>query len=459
LRAEEHFLGAGMVEKTELDQLRQLIESENRDDLMKVFLDLHPADAAERLAALNPEEVAHYIVLVGASEALKVFEFVPFETQKETLGFLPRSTVAELISLMSPDDRADLVEDLEEKTKERLLALIIQAERQNILKLLTYAEDSAGAYMTTDYALLRPDATIRAALDQLRFQATKKETIYYVYVVDHARKLIGFVSLRALIMARPDMAVHEIMNRHVISVRFDEDVENVAKEMSHYDFLAMPVVDANGRLIGIITYDDVFDIMNEEATEDMYLLANLDTDEKVYSPMARSVKLRVPWLLVNLCTALVASFTVSQFSETITSFVVLASLMPIVAGIGGNAGTQSLTVVVRALALGEIKVEGNWQVLAKQIGVGLFSGLICGCVMAGIAYLWHKNVWLSMILWMAMTANLIIAGFVGSMVPIALRKLKLDPALGSSIFVTMATDTGGFLIFLGLASLLLHQLM
>ncbi len=459
MTAEGHFLGAGMVEKTELDQLRHMIESENRDDLMKVFLDLHPADAAELLAALNPEEVAHYIVLVGASEALKVFEFVPFETQKETLGFLPRSTVAELISLMSPDDRADLVEELDEKTKERLLALIIQAERQNILKLLTYAEDSAGAYMTTDYALLRPDATIRAALDQLRFQATKKETIYYVYVVDHARKLIGFVSLRALIMARPDMAVHEIMNRHVISVRFDEDVENVAKEMSHYDFLAMPVVDANGRLIGIITYDDVFDIMSEEATEDMYLLANLDTDEKVYSPLARSVKLRVPWLLVNLCTALVASFTVSQFSETITRFVVLASLMPIVAGIGGNAGTQSLTVVVRALALGEIKLEGNWQVLAKQIGVGLFSGLICGCVMAGIAYLWHKNVWLSLILWMAMTANLIIAGFVGSMVPIALRKLKLDPALGSSIFVTMATDTGGFLIFLGLASLLLHQLM
>lgn len=448
-----------MVDKAELERLRHLIENENRDELTRVFLGLHPADAAERLAALDPEEVARYITVVGVSEALNVFEFVPFETQKETLGFLPRALVAELISHMSPDDRADLVEELDEKTKDRLLALIIQAERQNILKLLTYPEDSAGAYMTTDYALLRPDATIRAALDQLRFQATKKETIYYVYVVDHARKLIGFVSLRALITARPDMHVHEIMNRHVISVRFDEDIENVAKEMSHYDFLAMPVVDAEDRLIGIITYDDVFDIMSEEATEDMYLLANLDTDEKIHSPLTRSVKLRVPWLLVNLCTALVASFTVSQFSETITSFVVLASLMPIVAGIGGNAGTQSLTVVVRALALGEITIEGNWQVLAKQIGVGLLSGLICGCVMAGIAYVWHHNVWLSLILWMAMTANLIIAGFVGSVVPIALRRLKLDPALGSSIFVTMATDTGGFLIFLGLSSLLLHQLI
>jgi len=448
-----------MVEKHELDQLREWIGLEDRDALLQAFEDLHPADAAERLAALSPQEVAKYIELVGASDALTVFEFVPFEIQKEALLELPRSTVAELISLMSPDDRADLVEELDEKTQERLLSLIIKAERQNILKLITYPEDSAGAYMTTDYALLRPDATIRAALDQLRFQATKKETIYYVYIVDHARRLIGFVSLRDLIMARPDIQVNEIMHRNVISVRFDEDIEDVAKEMSHYDFLAMPVVDADARLIGIITYDDVFDIMNEEATEDMYLLANLDTDEKVFSPLPRSVKLRVPWLLVNLCTALVASYTVSVFSETITSFVVLASLMPIVAGIGGNAGTQSLTVVVRALALGEIKVEGNWRVLVKQIGVGLFSGLICGFVMAGIAYFWHKNLWLSVILWMAMTANLIIAGLVGSMVPIALRKLRLDPALGSSIFVTMATDTGGFFIFLGLSTLLLHHLI
>ncbi len=448
-----------MVEKHELDQLRECIGLEDRDALLQIFEDLHPADAAERLAALSPQEVAKYIELVGASDALTVFEFVPFEIQKEALLELPRSTVAELISLMSPDDRADLVEELDEKTQERLLSLIIKAERQNILKLITYPEDSAGAYMTTDYALLRPDATIRAALDQLRFQATKKETIYYVYIVDHARRLIGFVSLRDLIMARPDIQVNDIMHRNVISVQFDEDIEDVAKEMSHYDFLAMPVVDADARLIGIITYDDVFDIMNEEATEDMYLLANLDTDEKVFSPLPRSVKLRVPWLLVNLCTALVASYTVSVFSETISSFVVLASLMPIVAGIGGNAGTQSLTVVVRALALGEIKVEGNWRVLVKQIGVGLFSGLICGFVMAGIAYFWHKNLWLSVILWMAMTANLIIAGLVGSMVPIALRKLRLDPALGSSIFVTMATDTGGFFIFLGLSTLLLHHLI
>jgi len=442
-----------------IQMLREAIQNQDREAVLGRFRQLHPADAAEQLAALSAAEVGLYIELAGPEESLPVFEFVPFELQKETLKHLPQSFLQQIMTFMSPDDRADLVEELDEESRERILSHLMRAERQNILKLITYSDDSAGAYMTTDYAFLHPALPIRVALDQLRFQASKKETIYYVYVVDYSRRLIGFVSLEDLILGRPDHHVSDIMNRNVISVRVDEDIENVVKEMRHYDFLAMPVVDGDRRLVGIITYDDMFDVMTEEATEDMYLLASLDTDEKITSSLLRSVKLRVPWLLINLGTALLAAFTVSRFSETIASFVALASLMPIVAGIGGNAGTQSLTVVVRALALGEIKVRGNWRVLVKQIGVGLFSGLICGVVMGGIAYAWHRNVWLSFILWMAMTANLIIAGLVGALVPITLRKLKLDPALGSSIFVTMATDVGGFLIFLGLSTLFLHHLL
>jgi magnesium transporter len=452
-------LGACLRGEPVVEKLREAILERSRQPLLEFIQELHPADAAEQLAQLTPEHVAAFIELIGPSEALFAFEFVPFELQKETLGQLPRSILQQLISLMSPDDRADLVEELDEESRERLLALLLKAERQNILKLITYPEDSAGAYMTTDYAFLHPDVPTREALNQLRLQAPRKETIYYVYVVDHSRRLTGIVSLEDLIMAKPDQPVAEIMHANVISVRVDEDIEQVTKEMTHYDFLAMPVVDPDLRLVGIITYDDIFDVMNEEATEDMYLLANLDTDEKITTSLPQSVKLRVPWLLVNLCTALLASYTVSVFSETISRFVVLASLMPIVAGLGGNAGTQSLTVVVRALALGEMKFKGNSRVLLKQIGVGLFSGLICGLIMAGIAFLWYGNVWLSLILWMAMTANLILAGLFGAMVPITLRRLKLDPALGSSVFVTMATDTGGFLAFLGLSHLLLDHLL
>jgi magnesium transporter len=439
--------------------LGELIQQEDRNALMELQQELHPADLGQRLAELNPEELAHYIEILGPAEALEPFEYVPFDVQMETLNHLSHEVLVRLISLMSPDDRADLVEELDESFRDRLLSLLIQAERQNILKLITYPEGSAGAYMTTDYALLRPDITVRRALEQVRLQAPKKETVYYTYVVNRERRLVGIVSLRALIMARPESLVGDLMNTSIISVQVDEDIENVVKQMRHYDFLAMPVADAEHRLVGIITYDDVFDVMAEEATEDMYLLANLDTDEKISSPLPRSVKLRAPWLLINLATALLAAFTVSHFSETITRFVVLASLMPVVAGLGGNAGTQSLTVVVRALALGEIGARGNWRVLLKEVGVGFFNGCICGMVMSVIAYLWHHNVWLSLTLWLAMIANLIIAGLFGGLVPITLRKLRLDPALGSSIFTTAATDTGGFCIFLGLATLFLHHMM
>jgi magnesium transporter len=442
-----------------LEQLKTWIAAGDRAALATAFQQLHPADAAELLAELEPSGVARYLEIMGIGDALTVFEFVPFEVQKEALEHLPRETLTELITQMRPDERADLVEELDEPFKEQVLSRLIKAERQNILKLLTYPEDSAGAYMTTDYAELRPHQDVRAAMTQLRLQAFTKETIYYAYVVDNSKKLIGIISLRDIIMARPENLVAEVMHKNVISVRVDTDIEDVSKEMVHYDFLAMPVVDAEGRLVGIVTYDDVFDIMAEEATEDMYLLANLDTDEKLSSPLFRSVKLRVPWLMVNLCTAGIASYTVTLFSHTIGSFVVLASLMPIVAGIGGNAGTQSLTVVVRALALGEIKVRGNWRVLLKESGVGLCSGLICGMVMAVVAYAWHHNLLLSLLLWLAMVLNMIVAATLGALVPITLRKLNLDPALGSSIFLTAATDTGGYFILLGLATLLLQALL
>lgn len=439
--------------------LAQWIADRDREALASAFDQVHPADAAQLLAELEPAEVARYLEIMGIGEALTVFEFVPFEVQKEALGYLSRETLTELITQMRPDERADLVEEMDEPFKEQLLSHLIQAERQNILRLITYPEDSAGAHMTTDYAELRPDLDVRAAMTQIRMQAFTKETIYYAYVVDHNKKLIGILSLRDLIMARPERLVRDVMHRNVISTRVDADIEEVSKEMVHYDFLAMPVVDAEGRLVGIVTFDDVFDVMTEEATEDMYLLANLDTDEKINSPLLRSVKLRIPWLLINLCTAAIASYTVSLFSDTIASFVVLASLMPLVAGLGGNAGTQSLTVVVRALALGEIKVRGNWRVFFKETGVGLLNGLICGLVMATVAYVWHGNLWLSLILWLAMTMNMIVAATFGALVPITLRKLNLDPALGSSIFVTAATDTGGFFIFLSLATLLLQELV
>ena len=449
------------MQSFEIDTIQELIAQGNIDELaaLQEQVDLHPADWADFLEQLPQEDLARYIELVGPEMGLPIFEFISFEAKKAIIEILPKDILGRLITLMSPDDRADLVEEVDESMKERILSLLFQAERQNLLNLLSYPENSAGAYMTTEYALLRMDDTVRDGLEQIRLQAPRKENVYYIYVVDTSFHLVGFISLRRLIMARRDEYIRDIMDKRVISVRVDDDIEEVAEKMRHYDFLAMPVVDDQERLVGLITFDDIYDVIQEEATEDMYYLANLDTDETVQSPLYRSVKLRIPWLMFNLLTALLVATTVHQFSDTISQYVALAVMMPVVGLLGGNAGNQSLTVVVRALALGEIDLGQHWKVLLKELAVGLCNGLMVGLVIGSIAYFWYQNIWLAFILVIAMTANLLIAGLFGSMVPIILRKLNLDPALGSSIFVTTATDAGGFFIFLGLATLLLHNLL
>ncbi|MDZ7760469.1 MAG: magnesium transporter [Desulfovermiculus sp.] len=449
------------MQQVELDTIQELIAQNKADELVALQeqVDLHPADWADFLENLPQEDLARYIELVGPELGLPIFEFISFEAKKAIIEILPTKVLGRLITLMSPDDRADLVEEVDEAMKERILSLLFQAERQNLLNLLSYPENSAGAYMTTEYALLRMDDKVQDGLEQIRLQAPRKENVYYIYVVDTSFHLVGFISLRRLIMARRGEYIQDIMDKRVISVQVDKDIEDVAQQMRHYDFLAMPVVDSQERLVGLITFDDIYDVIQEEATEDMFYLANLDTDETVQSPLFRSVKLRVPWLMFNLITALLVATTVNQFSGTISQYVALAVMMPVVGLLGGNAGNQSLTVVVRALALGEIDLGQHWKVLLKELAVGLCNGLMVGLVIGGIAYFWYQNIWLSLILVIAMTANLVIAGLFGSMVPIILRKMKLDPALGSSIFVTTATDAGGFFIFLGLATLLLHNLL
>lgn len=438
--------------------LRELIAQGDSNRLARETAEPHPADAAEVLGGLEPTEIAKFVELVGPKEALQVFEFMPFEAQKEALKHLNRATLAQLMNIMSPDDRADLVEELDDEFQERLLSLLLRHERENVLKLIKYPDDSAGARMTTDYAILRPDSDVQTALEQVRLQAATKEIIYYIYVVDAARRLLGLVSLRDLIVAQRRSRVGDIMSKQVISVKADVDIEDVAKLSSRYDFLAVPVLDDSGRMLGIITFDDLYDVIAEEATEDMYRLANLDTDEKIDSPLLRSVKLRLPWLLSNLATCLVPAYVVSLFAGAIQDVVALASLMLIVASLGGNAGNQALTVVVRAMALGQLKLSHNRRVLTKQIAIGMFNGLIAGLVIGTVAYLWYGNPWLGLIVWLALVGNLIIAGLFGSMVPIVLRRLKLDPALGSSIFVTTATDVGGYSIFLALAMTVLPHI-
>ncbi len=442
-----------------LPEIQALLDDKRLDVLKEFCEESHPADVADALEGLAPEQLSKVLSLVSPETAAEIFGHIEDHQQVKFADAVDAKTVASLVEEMGPDDSAELLRELDEKDAAEILRHVPHEEREDVKLITSYPEDTAGAIMTTEFASLHENLTVAEALSSLRREAPDKETIYTIYVVDSAGRLTGVVSLKDLILAAPERKVALIVERDVISMKTDADQAQVAKKMKDYDFLAMPIVDETNRLLGIVTFDDVMDVMEEEATEDMYHLASLNTDERVFTPPLKSVRLRMPWLILNLGTALLAALTVSLFESTIAKYVALAVMMPIVAGMGGNAGAQSLTVIVRGLALGEVSIRGSWRALLKETCVGMLNGMACGAIMGTLAGLWFKNVWVGLIMFTAMMINLVIAGLFGALVPLVLKTLRLDPALGSSIFVTTATDVGGFFVFLGLATLLMRHLV
>jgi magnesium transporter len=454
--------GVVIMNHAELDQaqkmLWKLIRLGSLAQVRNGLRKMHPADVAGLFPHLRATEQLTLIDLLFEEQlAARTLKALPENLLKELLEKIEDQKLAMICTRLSPDDAVDFLGYLPEERKERILGLIEAKPKQELETLLLYPEDTAGGIMTTDFVALPEYLTVRETMEFLR-QRKRGEDVFYVYVVDARGHLVGVLPLRNLVFWEPEQRLREVMIPNVVRVQTTMQQEEVAHVVAQYDLLAVPVVDEENKLVGVITVDDVIDVIEEEATEDMYHLANLDTDEHVFTPVLRSVRLRCPWLLVNLATAILAALTVSLFEETISQYVALAVMMPIVAGMGGNAGTQSLTVVVRGLALGELDFSQGAKALFKEIRVGLLNGIVNGVVMGVIAYVWYHNLWLAMIMFFAMIANLVIAGLFGALVPLGLRWAKLDPALGSSIFVTTATDVGGFLVFLGLATMLLRYL-
>jgi magnesium transporter len=330
----------------------------------------------------------------------------------------------------------------------------------DVRPLLEHEDDTAGGLMTPDFPHLRRQMTAQQAIDSLRSLHPDAETHYYLYVVDRSNKLIGIVGLRELLMANPRTLIDDIMNRDVISVLVGADQEEVARLMSKYGLAALPVVDTEGHLVGVINYDDIVEVIEEEATEDLFKLSNVsgDGDLQVFSPVRQSVSRRLPWLYVNVLTGFIAAWVISHFEATIAELAVLAVFQSIVAGAGGNAGTQTLAIMVRGLALAEIEFRDVWRALFREVGIGLLHGTAVGAAVALVAWLWRGIPALGLIIGLAMMGNLAVAGVVGTLVPLTLRAFKLDPALASSVIVTGVTDSVGFGLFLGLATLTLPYL-
>lgn len=414
---------------------------------------LHPADSAEVLEELPTEQQREVLDELDPDDAAEVLAYLDVEDAAEVVAELPAEQLAEILDEMEPDDAADILAELPDDQAQAAIADMEQPA--DIQALLRYEEESAGSLMTRHVVSLRAAATVGQALALLRQLQLDEEIAYYLFVTDEAGRLVGVVSLRQLVTADLSTPVAQIMRPEVISVPADADQEEAAQTLARYGLLVLPTVDTEGRLVGVITADDVIDVIQEEATEDIYRLAGLDAEETVHQSVLTTSRQRLTWLAVNLPTALLAGAVVSLFEGTVQQVAVLAVFMPIIAGMGGNAGIQTLTLIVRSIALGEISLRDSWRSLGREAVVGLINGLCFGLLIGLIGWLWKGLPILGAVAAVAMLANMLAAAVAGTLVPLLLRRIGADPALASGVIVTTFTDITGYLCFLGLATLLI----
>ena len=444
-----------------LDSVKRLLRIGATANLLNLLQKQHPADLAQVFGSLlDTERQAVFSLLVERSGRLAmetVSEMGPEDGAKLLTG-RSAEEIAKLLQEIPSDDAAALIDYLPEELSREVLELMRRRESGQVESLLEYGERTAGRIMNPQVFALSEDLTVGEAITALQ-SSRDVEMVFYLYVVDARRHLVGVTSLRRLLLVSRETPLKRIMTPEVTSVRVDTDQEEVARLVASYNLLAVPVVDEESKLVGVITVDDVIDVIKDEATEDIYRLAGVSSDDSVFSPALSSLRKRLPWLGINLVTAFGAAAVVATFEGTIQQVTALAIFMPIVAGMGGNAATQTLSVIVRGLALGEVSFATARKALAKEAAIGLGNGVVLGLVAAGVAMATKQDPMLGLVLGMAMLVNLFVAATAGTMVPLGLKALKVDPALGSSVFITTFTDMVGFAAFLGLATVFLRYLV
>jgi magnesium transporter len=443
-----------------LDSVKRLLRIGATANLLNLLQKQHPADLAQIFGTLlDAERSAVFALLVERQPKLAmetISEMGP-EPGAQLLTGRSADDIAKLLHELPSDDAAALIDYLPEELSREVLELMRRRESGQVESLLEYGEQTAGRIMNPAVFALNEDLTVGEAITALQ-GSRDVEMVFYLYVVDVRRHLVGVTSLRRLLLVSPETPLKRIMTPDVISVRVDTDQEEVARQVASYNLLAVPVVDEENKLVGVVTVDDVIDVIKDEATEDLLRLAGVSGDERIGTPAGEAIRKRLPWLGVNLVTAFVAASVVALFEGTIQQVTALAIFMPIVAGMGGNAATQTLTVVVRGLALGELSWVNARKALAKEAAIGVGNGLALGAVAAGVAWLTKADPMLGLLLGMAMVCNMFVAATAGTLVPLGLKALKVDPALASSVFITTFTDVVGFASFLGLATVFLRYL-
>lgn len=442
----------GRIDLSEITDLNQLKAELNR---------LPPIDVGDYITEISPERRAIAFRLLNKNHAIDVFEYLPPEVQEELIGALHDAQVFHLVESMSPDDRAVLFDELPAGVVKRLLQQLSPSERQATAMILGYADGTAGRVMTTEYVRLREGLTVGQALQKIRLTDEDKETIYYAYVTDDNRKLVSVVSLRQLLFTIPDVLIRDIASHRLIKVRTDTPDEEVAQLMKRYDLIALPVVDREDRLVGIVTVDDVVDILEEEATEDIQKLAGISGgDESALSPPLVKIRNRLPWLLGIMGLYIGASSAIAPFQKTISMVPVLAVIMPLFSNTGGTVGIQAVTVTIRGLGVGEVTSRDTPKILRREIVAGLGTALALGVTMVLLALIWTppQERWVAFVAGLVMATNSVVAVTLGTLLPMGLKRLKLDPALVSGPLVTTMLDSIGFILFLTLITVSLNVL-
>ena len=442
------------------DLVKRLLRIGATANLLNLLQKQHPADLATIFSDLpNKEREAVFSLLAEQNGRLAMEAISELESEVGTLLLAPRTAedISRLAQEIPSDDAAALIDGLPEELSIAVLDLMRPKESGVVEHLLEYDDQTAGRIMNPHVFALSEDLTVGEAITELQ-GARDVEMVFYLYVVDNRRHLVGVTSLRRLLLVSPETPLKQIMTTDVMSAQPDTDQEEVAQEVASYNLLALPVVDKENKLVGVITVDDVIDVIKDEATEDIYRLAGVVGGEHSFTPPLESLRKRLPWLGVNLVTAFFAAVVVSFFEGTIERVTALAVFMPVVAGMGGNAGTQTLTVIVREIALGELSWENSRRALLKELWVGIGNGLVLGLIAAVVAWGMRGNLAIGLLLGAAMIVNMFVAATAGTLIPLGLRAANVDPALASSVFITTMTDVFGFLSFLGLATLFIGYL-
>ena len=435
-----------------------LLDQDNLADATDIFLTFHPNDQVEVFDLLSNKHKNLILSKIDIQATAQLFNLQEDQDTLEAAENLPIERLADVLDEMAPDEAADLLLDLPADQAAEALEQMEDAEE--ILPLLKFPDETAGGRMTTDYISISEEFTTSQAIDLLRAKGPESSVPYYLFITDSNNALCGVAGLRELVVSPPETTLQKIMDSEVISVDAWMDQEEVSQVMAQYDLSAIPVTNPAKELIGVITHDDIFDVIQEEATEDIYRLASVtDAELEPASPIIEQLRGRLPWLFLNMLTALFAAWVISNFEDIISIVAVLAVFQSVVAGLGGNAASQSVAMFVRTLALGKLPSGRSGRLLARQMLVGLFQGLIIGIIVGGGVTLWKGNPYLGLVLGLALIGNLILAGIIGTLVPLGLKALGLDPAMASTVLVTAVTDSLGFFIFLSLAKLFLPNLI